>query len=102
MWESLNPEIATVDQNGYVTGISVGNTKIIVSATDDSEVYAECAVVVSELGGIDEIIANKSVYVKIYNLNGVLVYEGIYSDAKLSPDYYVIVCDGKNIKVKVK
>lgn len=102
MWESLNPGIATVDQNGYVTGISVGNTKIIVSATDDSEVYAECAVVVSELGGIDEIIANKSVYVKIYNLNGVLVYEGIYSDAKLSPDYYVIVCDGKNIKVKVK
>ena len=102
MWESLNPEIATVDQNGYVTGISVGNTKIIVSATDDSGVSAECAVTVSEYSGIDDIIADKSVYVKIFNLHGVLVYEGVYSDAKLLPDYYIVVCDGKSTKVKVK
>ena len=102
MWESLNPGIATVDQNGYVTGISVGNTKIIVSATDDSGVSAECAVTVSEYGGIDDIIADKSVYVKIFNLHGVLVYEGVYSDAKLLPDYYIVVCDGKSAKVKVK
>ena len=63
---------------------------------------AECAVVVSEFGGIDEILADKSVYVRIFNLKGVLVYEGIYSDATLLPDYYIVVCDGKNIKVRVK
>lgn len=101
-WVSSNPEIATVNQEGCVTAISVGDTKITASATDDSGVSAECAVTVSEYGGIDDIIADKSVYVKIFNLHGVLVYEGVYSDAKLLPDYYIVVCDGKNAKVKVR
>ncbi len=101
-WVSSNPEIATVNQEGCVTAISVGDTKITASATDDSGVSAECAVTVSEYGGIDDIIADKSVYVKIFNLHGVLVYEGVYSDAKLLPDYYIVVCDGKSTKVKVK
>ena len=99
---SSNPEIATVNQEGCVTSISVGDTKITASATYDSGVSAECAVTVSEYGGIDDIIADKSVYVKIFNLHGVLVYEGVYSDAKLLPDYYIVVCDGKSTKVKVK
>lgn len=102
IWASENENVATVDSEGCITAISVGDTKITASATDDSGVYAECAVVVSELDGIEDIIADKSVYVRIFNLNGVLVYEGVYSDAKLLPDYYIIVCDGKNIKVKVK
>ena len=25
-----------------------------------------------------------------------------YADANLMPDYYIVICDGKNIKVKVK
>lgn len=102
IWTSTNSTIASVNASGLVTAISEGNTKIIASATDDSGVSAECAVVVSEFGGIDEILADKSVYVRIFNLKGVLVYEGIYSDATLLPDYYIVVCDGKNIKVRVK
>lgn len=102
IWSSTNPTIASVNASGLVTAISEGNTKIIASATDDSGVSAECTVIVSESGGIDYIIADKSIYVKIFNLKGVLVYEGVYSEASLLPDYYVIVCDGKNIKVKVK
>jgi len=40
-WESSNPEIATVDQKGYVTAISKGDTKITVYAENDT-VYSEC------------------------------------------------------------
>lgn len=100
-WKSENNEIATV-YYGNVTGISPGKVKIYATTTDGSNLEAECAVVVSELGGIEDVLVDKSVYVKIFNLHGVLVYEGVYSDAKLLPDYYIVVCDGKSTKVKVK
>ena len=100
-WKSENNEIATV-YYGNVTGISPGKVKIYATTTDGSNLEAECAVVVSELGGIEDVLVDKSVYVKIFNLHGVLVYEGVYSDAKLLPDYYIVVCGGKSTKVKVK
>lgn len=28
-------------------------------------------------------------------------FGGIYSDANLVPDYYIVVCDGKNVKAKI-
>lgn len=37
-----------------------------------------------------------------FNMEGILVFEGKYADARLVPDYYIVVCDGRNIKVKVK
>ncbi len=33
-WESLNPEVATVDENGLVTGVAVGEATIKATATD--------------------------------------------------------------------
>ncbi len=36
-WKSLNPEIATVDENGTVKGVAVGNAVITASATVDGE-----------------------------------------------------------------
>ena len=102
MWSSSNESVATVDDTGLISLEKKGTAVITASATDDSGVSAECAVVVSELDGIVDIIADKSVYVRIFSLNGVLVYEGVYADAKLLPDYYIVVCDGRSTKVKVK
>lgn len=102
MWSSSDESVATVDDTGLISLEKKGTAVITASATDDSGVSAECAVVVSELDGIVDIIVDKSVYVKIFNLKGVLIYEGIYSEANLVPDYYIVVCDGKNIKVKVQ
>lgn len=48
LWESLNPEIATVDENGIVTGVSNGIAIIKVTSTIDSNIYATYEVEVIE------------------------------------------------------
>lgn len=101
-WSSSDESVATVDDTGLISLVKKGMAVITTSATDDSGVSAKCAVVVTESSGIEDILTDKSVYVKIFNLKGILIYEGIYSEANLVPDYYIVVCDGKNIKVKVK
>lgn len=45
-WHSNNPEIATVDQNGLVHGISLGYATITATANDGSGVSASCSVTV--------------------------------------------------------
>ena len=45
-WTSTTPSVATVDQNGKVTGVSDG-TSIIMASTDDGKISASCIVKVS-------------------------------------------------------
>ena len=35
VWESVNPEIATVDENGVVTGVAYGHTSLVATLLDD-------------------------------------------------------------------
>lgn len=44
-WNSSNPSVATVDQNGKVTAIAAGTTNITASATDGSGVVSEARVI---------------------------------------------------------
>ena len=48
-WESKNPEIATVDQEGNVTGVSIGSCDITV--TGDNNISATCHVTVVNIDG---------------------------------------------------
>ena len=48
VWSSANPEIATVDENGIVTGVARGNARIIVSSVDGSNVRANINVRVTQ------------------------------------------------------
>ena len=48
-WESDNHAVATVDQNGKVTGISAGAATITVRANDGSNVSATCKVTVNSV-----------------------------------------------------
>lgn len=46
-WESSNPDIVTVEQDGTVRAVSAGEATIKVAAQDGSGQYAECKVTVS-------------------------------------------------------
>lgn len=45
-WSSLNPSVASVNNEGLITAISLGSADIIVTAADGSDVQAICKVVV--------------------------------------------------------
>ena len=82
--------------------IGNGNTVVKALASDDSGISAQCRVTVDDGAGIEEVLTDTNIEVKIYNLQGVLVYEGIYSKARLAPDYYLIVSGSKSAKIKVE
>lgn len=47
-WSSTNPDIAMVDDDGEVFGISPGKVKIVATSTDGNEIKATCTVYVKE------------------------------------------------------
>lgn len=101
-WSSSNPDVASVDQEGSVTAHAPGNANIHVEALDGSGVSNDCSVKVNIKTGIENLITDKPYYVKIFNLQGMLVFKGIYSEANLTPDFYIIEHEGKSKKVKVE
>ena len=56
-WSSANPEIATVDQTGLVTGVNHGTTKITCT-TEDGGIKRECEVTVEGYRLSDKIFNN--------------------------------------------
>ncbi len=50
-WESGNTSIATVDANGVVTGVAVGEATITVKSTENASIYASCTVTVTAAPG---------------------------------------------------
>ena len=69
IWESSNPSIATVDENGKVTGVSEGEV-IITVKTKDGKIKEECRVVV-ESEVIDDVVFlydyNENNYIDLTN-----------------------------------
>lgn len=97
-WSSTNASVVTVDSHGQLTAKGIGKATIIASSLDGSNLSATCAVVVYEESGINDIEIDGSQYVRIYNLQGVLVYEGEYSESKLVSGTYIIISQGNSIK----
>lgn len=102
LWKSSDESVVSVDNLGHVRLLSEGNAIISATATDDSGVYAECVITVSGTSGIQTILADANTYVKIYNLSGFKVYEGVYAKASLAPGYYIIISNGSSIKMVVE
>lgn len=48
VWGSLNPEVATVDNEGNVVAVAEGEAKVFVSTTDGSELADTCVVTVTK------------------------------------------------------
>ena len=66
-WESSNADVATVDTNGFVTAKAAGTCTIICSATDGSDVTAECTVTVT-----DEVVPDEYEWVDLGLSSGTL------------------------------
>lgn len=101
-WSSTNPGVAAVSQNGEVIAVSEGDAIVIASTQDGSNLSAMCQITVYDESGVETILSDKNSYVKVFNLSGCLVYEGIYNDAKLIPGFYIVMCDGKSYKIKIE
>lgn len=118
-WKSDNPEIATVDSEGKVTGISAGSTVIRATATDGSEVSAACNVEVMQQSGINGISTdgitvrgiNGSIVVtgvsddteiSVYDVCGETVYRGTEHEVRgLSAGVYIVAVSGKVFKIAI-
>ena len=99
-WSSSNESVAEVN-DGVVNLIKGGSAIICAEALDGSNIKSECTIIVSEAVGIESIIEDKNTYVKIFNLKGFLVYEGIFVEAKIKSGIYIVLCQGKCYKTKV-
>lgn len=100
-WYSSNDEVAVVN-DGVVKLVKKGTAIISAEALDGSNVKSECTIVVSENAGIESIIEDKNTVVKIFNLNGHLIYQGIYAEANIETGIYIVICNGKSFKAFIE
>ena len=100
-WYSSNDEVAVVN-DGVVKLVKKGTAIISAETLDGSNVKSECTIVVSENAGIESIIEDKNTVVKIFNLNGHLIYQGIYAEANIETGIYIVICNGKSFKAFIE
>ena len=101
-WSSTAPSVATISQDGEVYAVAEGEAIIVASTKDGSNLSASCSVTVATISGIESIAGFRDSAVKVFSINGYLLHEGKYSDAKLTPGIYIIVYNGKSYKIKVE
>lgn len=98
IWESLNPEVATVSEEGDITGISEGETTIRVICGD---VEAECAVTVNDDSGVESIFITNEDKISIFTIEGHLIKkDSNQSELKsLSKGVYILKSGNKIVKI---
>lgn len=71
-WESSNPDLATVDQDGIVTAIAPGNVSILCTATDSNgeTATATCTLKVLSSTGVDAVTVAERLAEEYFTLQG--------------------------------
>ena len=77
-WESGNTSIATVDENGVVTGVAAGSTTITVTSVADNTKTASCTVTVSLVPGTEARPYTVAEAITAIDDNGGDVIENVY------------------------
>lgn len=115
-WESSNPGIAIVSDNGLVTALEAGTTTITAYAKDDSGVSASCVINVSLSSGVDTInddgfrvtvehnniivhTSDDNLEICIYNISGNIAYRGKDRIISLPRGIYIVSISSKTHKV---
>ena len=119
-WTSAKPAVATVDEEGVVTGVSEGKTIITAKTTDGSNLSTNCVVTVTKATGIGSItIGDVKIVIKdrhltvegladddvitVVNTIGFTVYHGTSHEVDLNAEgIYIVNVHGKKIKIAVK
>lgn len=98
-WESSNPNVASVDQDGNVEIIKDGSCRIIAYATDGSDVSAECFI--TGTSGIESIFAECGDHISVYTPGGLLIKKDCSSDdlKNLVPGIYILKSEKKTMSV---
>ncbi len=88
-WSSSNENVATVDQEGTVTIISVGSAVITAATTDGSGLKAEC--IISGVSWIASIVSESN-SADVYSPNGLLIKKDADSQfiSNLTKGTYII------------
>lgn len=96
VWSSSDDDIATVDEEGLVHAISIGEAVITATCGD---VNTTCVVTVTNDSGIEGIVADGEYPIDVYNLQGIGIRISNANDLKkLSPGLYIF--NGKKYIVK--
>jgi len=106
-WESSDPEVVTVDEDGNIHAVSEGDA-LITARTLDGKLQSSCFVsvdkgVVSDIEDVEMNIDNESIQA-VYNMNGVqLLGEGADADdlCRLSSGIYIVRTSKRSYKIKL-
>ncbi len=118
IWSTDNAAVATVSESGLVTLVGEGTATITATAADKSGVSAACAVTVYGITGVESIPSAARVWgengaihisgtaretVKVYNVDGQLLYSGTDSRIPLNVRGICFVkLQGKVYKIMLK
>ena len=99
-WVSSDDSVVKVSDSGEVTGVSKGKATITASC---GNVSTSCEVEVTATNGIEDILTNPNEELHVYNLQGVLVADGIkLKNLKQLPrGCYIVVSQSKKWKIKI-
>ncbi len=107
-WRSSNPNVCEVTQDGIITAKSDGSSIILVT-TSNGEFFATCIVTVNTIPtSIGQISENYTLtikdlmninYIKVYSLDGKLIYQGKGNRISKLKGLFFIDFNGKKVKI---
>ncbi len=99
-WTSSDSAVATVDNNGVVTGVNDGKAVITASIAYMNGFTASCDVTVGNGAGIENVISDiENSDIRIYNMNGIHLGDNVKN---LSPGIYIIKRGNSTDKVIIR
>lgn len=76
--------------------------EVLLVSFPDFAHFVFAIIIVSNESGVETILKEENPKVRIYNMSGCLLFEGLYSQAKLKQGVYIVLHNGKALKIIVK